>query len=122
MFSIHTHECSNAQLAHLVAQQQAFTEEAQSERHNKTNNPVKGIGNSSMKVLLLNIVLNGELELSAELEESASGGDSTIKHWMQIHRYRRTVSGQSLDEQRPQLIRISNAWLGASIIAIYALF
>jgi hypothetical protein len=68
MFSIHTHECSDAQLAHLVAQQQAFTEEAQSERHDKTNNPGKGIGNSIMKVRLLNIVLNGELDFPQSLK------------------------------------------------------
>jgi hypothetical protein len=68
LFSILTPDCSDAQLAHLVAQQQAFMEEAQSERHDRTINPGKGVGNSSMKVRLLNIVISGEMEFPQSLK------------------------------------------------------
>jgi hypothetical protein len=65
LFSILASDCSDGQLAHLVAQQQALTEEAQSERHDRTNNPGKGVGNSYIKIRLLNIVLSGEMSVAA---------------------------------------------------------
>jgi hypothetical protein len=61
VFSSMTQECDDVQLAHLVVQHQAFLSEAQSERHNHTNNPGKGVGNSNMKCKLLNFVLNGDV-------------------------------------------------------------
>jgi hypothetical protein len=41
VFSILTQDCSDVQLAQLVVQQHAFLLEAQSERHNDTNNREK---------------------------------------------------------------------------------
>lgn len=59
--------CTDDELGYLVVQHETLQKEAQIERHDNTNNPGKGKGDSNMKSRLLNIVLLGDRKFPAEV-------------------------------------------------------
>jgi hypothetical protein len=78
------------QLAQLVVQPHSFLSEVQSERHNNTNNPETGVGNSNLKCILLNLVGDGELEFPQSLRtplqvDPLKQGPMEANPWIQTH-------------------------------------
>jgi hypothetical protein len=84
-FSILCEVCSDRHLGFLMAQQQALILEAESERHDNTNNPGKGKGNSTLRFRLLNQVLVGDrsfpdsLKTRFQFDQTASANCSSSK-------------------------------------------